>query len=64
LSGHPLLPPRRPRSTEPFGPAAGSSASARTTGTVLAVLEDDGGDPQLAELRAALMRDFEQRHGD
>jgi hypothetical protein len=30
--------------------------------TVLAVLEDDGGDPQLAEPRAALMRDFQRRH--
>jgi hypothetical protein len=30
---------------------------------VLAALEDDGGDPLLAELPAGLMRDFEYRHG-
>lgn len=29
---------------------------------VLAALEDDGGDPLLAELRAALMRDFQHRN--
>ena len=47
------------RSTAVAGGLVGLDAPERDA--VLAALEDDGGDPLLAELRAALMSDFEHR---